>query len=762
MLRVRADVRPVTALDLSPGPGLSPGGGGFAVAAPHVRLTAAVPLPVGWYEVRLGASSADKFAVRKRLELTCDSGDGDPRPPAREAFSWNRSFAERFMVRLTRPAAGVRLDVWHAEGGLTLDAFSVRRVRRAGVVAKAVREKVRLTRTYRCFGPALVRGGKLLWAGRFRDFGAKLVGGLSDTRSMQLGAVAAAEVNGAWSGRHALSADEADRVRGLIDGMSDPVPVTVILPVESERLDPARASALSVRRQLYPHWQLIVAAAGGADLDQHLENLAGTDPRASVVRVGKWAGRAAAIAEALARAESGRVVILPPTVELAEHALYHLAAAVKENPDSGPIGVAVSAPFPGQVGRGDRAGGGTVWLVDARRIKGDAPGVPAVDRIGDWVLAGETGTVLDGVLAYPSDHRPLAETARVGVAEAVEGSPLHLLADVRGVSGYDHLTYALLHGLPSAGAELLRHRNSVVRRDLVPPELMPPVRARRPGEPMLVAGPPFLFSNVPLDSAAAMFTMWETDRLDPKWVARLNTAGLVIVPSQWQADCFRADGVTVPIEIAPLGFDPVVFHPAGPPPAVCTFGTAGSLSAGGVRKNAQWVLDVFRRAFPTEPDVRLRVKTTPGSPGVETYDDPRVDVVRAVLPHRELADWYRSLTAYVNGSSCEGFGLHLIEAMACGRPLVTPAYSGLTAFFASDLGYAVDYRLVPVRNEIYAGHWAEPSVESMVAQLRAVHADPARAAALGERSAVRATSFTWKSAGRQLAAALRKHNILSD
>jgi glycosyltransferase involved in cell wall biosynthesis len=105
--------------------------------------------------------------------------------------------------------------------------------------------------------------------------------------------------------------------------------------------------------------------------------------------------------------------------------------------------------------------------------------------------------------------------------------------------------------------------------------------------------------------------------------------------------------------------------------------------------------------------------------------------------------------------------LHLIEAMACGRPIVSAAFSGLTAFFDESVGYPVEYKLVPVRNEIYNGHWAEPDAESMVAQIRRVYADRAEAARLGAASAARAKNFTWKAAGQALAQALREHGFLT-
>ena len=101
------------------------------------------------------------------------------------------------------------------------------------------------------------------------------------------------------------------------------------------------------------------------------------------------------------------------------------------------------------------------------------------------------------------------------------------------------------------------------------------------------------------------------------------------------------------------------------------------------------VIELFRRSFPSESNVRLRVKITPNSPPVNAYGDPRIDVVAANLAPGALADWYGSLTAYVNASAGEGFGLHLLEAMACGVPLISSTFGGVGAFFDPRSGYEV-------------------------------------------------------------------------
>ena len=372
-------------------------------------------------------------------------------------------------------------------------------------------------------------------------------------------------------------------------------------------------------------------------------------------------------------------------------------------------------------------------------------------------------TLVPATLAYPITDCPLIDRARVGRKPVEKASPLFLSTDLKGITGYDHLAFALLKGLPSAGAELRFHQVSQVRNELLPPGMLIPHGGWHPDCKQLVLSPPFLAHRFTPNKQSAIFTMWESDRLEPKWVDTLNKAGLVIVPSRWAVDCFRASGVMVPLEVAPLGYDPLMFHPrptADRDDGVCVFGTAGALGAGGLRKNAQLLIDLFRATFPTETDVRLRVKITPSSPSVETADDPRIEVIRAVLPHGDLVDWYRSLTAYVNASAGEGFGLHLIETMACGRPLISPAYSGLTEFFDGSVGYPVDYTLSPVNNAIYTGNWADPDEASLAAQMRRVYADRAEADRFGETSAARAKSFTWKASGRALAAALAKHGFI--
>jgi glycosyltransferase involved in cell wall biosynthesis len=724
-------------------------------------MTADSPLPAGWYRFRLRLRSHGQFGVYKRAEVVFHPADESAKPVAADSLQWNRTLDSNFLIELPRDARGVTVMLYHAQGGFSVEKFAVTRIPESLIGLVAVAEKFKLLAAYRCLRPVLWRGGGMLLRGKFGEFGTKVLKGLRDSRVMRPGAYKASDVDGGWWQRHSLPKGEADAVRAAVDAMPSPRPMAVLLPVNPHKFDEARAAAHSVRRQIYPHWELLLACAGPPWLHPHLATVIGTDSRVKVALVSENDGLAAAVAQAVNDTGCERIVVLPQSVELAEDALYQFSQFMAED-DTHAVAAPVYDALASAV-QGEHARGAEVWLTRTDKLTDDFPEKVNPATLGEWVASGlpAGGKRTDRVLAYPVQESPLIDRTRVGAAPKRPAERFVIAADLNGITGWNYLAYALFRGLPAAGVKLFRHPISHVDANLIPPKHLPPLAPKQNTLPTLAVSPPFLLRRFEPTARTAVFTMWETDTLPAKDVAVLNTAGLVIVPSLWQVECFRQSGVTVPMEVAPLGYDPLVFHDDGSEPDVCTFGTAGALVAGGVRKNAQRMIDLFRQAFPTEPDVRLRVKISPTSPVVDTYDDPRVDLIRATLPHGELAAWYRSLTAYVNGSLGEGFGLHLIEAMACGRPLITTNYSGLTAFFDPTVGYAVNHTLVPVANDVYTGHWAEPDDAGLVTRMRQVYADPAGARRLGRKSSARAVNFTWKKSGAKVVTALRKHGFLS-
>jgi len=215
--------------------------------------------------------------------------------------------------------------------------------------------------------------------------------------------------------------------------------------------------------------------------------------------------------------------------------------------------------------------------------------------------------------------------------------------------------------------------------------------------------------------------------------------------------------------VVPLGYDPATFRldPRQNAPGPCVFGTAGALDEGGLRKNVQRVIDLFRRAFPAEPDVRLAVKITPNSPPVETQGDSRIEVIATHLPPQRLAIWYRSLSAYVNASAGEGFGLHLLEAMACGVPLISSTFGGVGAFFDARVGYEVKFRPVGAWNSIYRGTWSDPDDGDIIDRMRRVYRRREEAQRFGQAAAERARQFRWEDTIRKLVIVLIQNGFIT-
>jgi alpha-1,3-rhamnosyl/mannosyltransferase len=92
----------------------------------------------------------------------------------------------------------------------------------------------------------------------------------------------------------------------------------------------------------------------------------------------------------------------------------------------------------------------------------------------------------------------------------------------------------------------------------------------------------------------------------------------------------------------------------------------------------------------------------------------------------ELVNWYRRAAVFAYPSRYEGFGLPVLEAMACGTPVVASAAASIPEV----AGPAA--RLVAVGEPL---QWRDA--------IRALLSDQAQARDLAARGLARAASFTW-------------------
>jgi glycosyltransferase involved in cell wall biosynthesis len=260
-----------------------------------------------------------------------------------------------------------------------------------------------------------------------------------------------------------------------------------------------------------------------------------------------------------------------------------------------------------------------------------------------------------------------------------------------------------------------------------------------------------------------IYTMFETTHLPQSWVAMLNRAEHILVPSSWLVESWKEQGVTPPIDVYGHGIDPEVFAPLERPEReTFTFLHYGQLS---IRKGTDLVVEAFQRAFAGRPDVHLILKHTmpvfPVPLGI-----PNVEYIHAAYSKEQLRALMQRADCFVFPTRGEGFGLPPLEAMATGLPTIVTNWSGPADYADPDDTLTVDSTMSPSREFDYiyrdylapgetTGEWAEPKVDDLVEKMRWVVDHRAEARAMGSRAARRiAEQWTWSTKIQSLLAVL--------
>lgn len=262
------------------------------------------------------------------------------------------------------------------------------------------------------------------------------------------------------------------------------------------------------------------------------------------------------------------------------------------------------------------------------------------------------------------------------------------------------------------------------------------------------------------------YTMLEVSGIPQDWVLQANAMDEVWVPSTFNLETFVNSGVRKPVYVMPLGVNPDYFNPkvrAYRPSPRYTF---LSIFEWGERKAAEVLLRAYHRAFSRKDDVLLLLKVMNNDPGVDVYKEianlglpadgpPVVMLYNQDLPVHQMGSLYRSADCFVLPTRGEGWGMPVIEAMACGLPVIATNWSAHVDFMDESVAYPLNVaELIPAKAKCpyYEGFvWAQPDEEHLIHLMRHVYQERDEATAKGELASQRVIDkWNWRQAAQKI------------
>jgi GT2 family glycosyltransferase/glycosyltransferase involved in cell wall biosynthesis len=185
------------------------------------------------------------------------------------------------------------------------------------------------------------------------------------------------------------------------------------------------------------------------------------------------------------------------------------------------------------------------------------------------------------------------------------------------------------------------------------------------------------------------------------------------------------------------------------------------------RYGTRLLLEAYWQAFGPGDPVALVVKDYgTGAADTSIRDLIRAGAGRARVEYltdftskRDLIRLYRSCDAFASAHRAEGFGMKILDALACGLPVVTPLFGGPADFCTASNSFPVAFRPAPVGDCLdtrgfrltNAPTWCEPDRDDLARQLRRVVEDPEAARAVGARGRADVVErFSWDASAARL------------
>lgn len=238
----------------------------------------------------------------------------------------------------------------------------------------------------------------------------------------------------------------------------------------------------------------------------------------------------------------------------------------------------------------------------------------------------------------------------------------------------------------------------------------------------------------PLNAAWVVWEFLGGAGVPRSFVEVFDRLDLVITATEWGAAQFR-EVTKTPVKVVPFGFDPDEFNLRGEIASWGALFPGESWAADPTIIKLLWIggtdarhgLDIAEKVTAKLPDqYHLIAKTSVHYPPGKTQH-PRVHVLRQDFP--SLAPLYRACDLYLHTARAVGFSLPVLEALVCGKKVVSTPLPAVQEFAIRGVVYSEGgswewYHDHPVHQDCRP-RWFEPGVEGLVEVIRLLkYVDP--------------------------------------
>lgn len=359
---------------------------------------------------------------------------------------------------------------------------------------------------------------------------------------------------------------------------------------------------------------------------------------------------------------------------------------------------------------------------------------------------------------------------------AWEGSFL----DLGSLSNVNHSITEELRKVPQI--DLACVNTNIIRQSLLKgPELrkiLPRIRRRSPEDVAVTvrhAWPPNW--TPPARGKWVLMQPWEFGSLPEEWVDKIKQVDEVWVPTHFVKKEYTTSGVPAEkVKVIPNGYDPSIFHPDIKPFLLPTNKKFKFLFVGGTiyRKGPDLLLGGYQKAFKAKDDVCLVVKDfgnkscyagqthkeifkaaqqVPGGAEIVYLDQE--------MTAEEIASLYKACDCLVYPYRGEGFALPVLEAMACGLPVVVTDGGATDDFVTNACGWfipshieSIDFDLDTIKL-VKEGWLLKPDVDVLAALLSWLSKHPLEVQVKGIVASKKAKDWTWEKSAARAAERLR-------